>query len=196
MIVGVSRQEHMHRRYFPACPVDGPIEPPVPFGHMCSTGAVPQKCASCDHLFEGECTRNIDDVGGYLHLDHGPCGVDGPTDPVVFENEFITSKVEIPRKCSKCRFLAVAPIYGFHCTKDSDKWGDFHRSLDWGSWRPDRIYIQLQLPKVTTKALSEFAFNEDKVAFIEEHRRINPGVSLEEALADYVHFRTVIEQGG
>ena len=161
---------------------------------MCSNGAIPKKCSSCKHLFEGECTRNIDDVGAYLHLDHGPCGVEGPTDPVVFENEFIQSKVEVPRKCSKCPFLAVAPIYGFHCTKDADKWGDFHRSLDWGAWRPDRIYIQLQRPKVTTKALSEYAFTQDQVAFIREYRRINPGLSLKEAKSDYAHFRTVIEQ--
>ena len=186
----------MHHRYFPPCPVDGPIEPPVPFGHLCSTGAVPQKCSNCDHLFEGECKRHMEDVGGYLHLDHGPCGIDGPTDPVKFENKFITSKVEIPRKCAKCVHLSVSSIHGYHCTKDSDKWGDFHRGLDWGSWRPERIYIQLVPPKVATKALSEHAFAEDRLAFIKEYRLINPGLSLEEAKADYEHFRAVIEKCG
>lgn len=132
----------MYHKYFPPCPVDGPIEPPVPFAHMFSIGAVPQKCSTCDCLFEGECTRYI----RYLHLDHGPCGIDGPTDPVIFENEFITPKVEVPRKCAECVHLScvhlsVPSLSRLCCTKDSDKWGDFHRGLDWGSWRPDRIDI-------------------------------------------------------
>jgi hypothetical protein len=184
----------MYQRYFPPCPVDGPIDPPVPFGHLGLHGAVPQKCSHCEHLFEGECLRSIDEVGGYLHLDHGPCGVNGPTDPVFFEKEFIASKVSIPRKCAECIHLSVGPIRGFHCTKDADKWGDSCRGLDWGAWRPDHVYIQLDLPKVTTKALSEYAFAGDEVAFIREHRRINPGLSLQEAKQDYAYFRSVVEK--
>jgi hypothetical protein len=92
-----------------------------------------------------------------LHLDHGPCGIDGPTDPVVYDDEFVTSKVEVPRKCAKCVFLAIDRVYGFHCTKDADKWGDFHRGLDWGAWEPDFIYVELPQPKVTTRDLSPFA---------------------------------------
>ena len=186
----------MHRNYFPRCPIDGPIEPPVPFGHMASRGAVPKKCSECQHLFEGECTRYIEDVGHYLHLDHGPCGIDGPTDPVLYEDEFVTSKAEVPRKCAKCVFLAVDRIYGFHCTKDADKWGDFHRGLDWGAWEPDCIYLELPLPKVTTKELSVFARRNDIMSFIKEHRRINPGLSIEEAKADFAHFRDVLEKRG
>lgn len=163
---------------------------------MGSTGAVPQKCSTCENLFEGECTRSLGEVGGHLHLDHGPCGVDGPTDPVTFENQYITSKVKIPRKCSRCRHLAVAAIRGFHCSKDADTWGDFHRSLDWGAWRPDRVYFQLEPPKVTTKMLSEHAFAEERLAFMKEHRRVNPDLSLGEAQADYVSFRAAIEERG
>lgn len=184
----------MFRRYFPPCPVDGPIDPPVPFGHMASKGAVPKKCSECKHLFEGECTRYIEDVRGYLHLDHGPCGIEGPTDPTTFENEFLRGKVQVPRKCATCVHLSVGPIHGFHCTKDWDKWGDFHRGLDWGSWSPDHVYLNLEPPKVTTRALSEHAFTGDLVAFIKEHRRINPGISVQEARADYEHFRAVIQQ--
>lgn len=114
--IHVRRSESMHSRYFPPCPVDGPIDPPVAFGHMGSRGAVPAKCGQCRHLFEGECTRFIETVGHYLHLDHGPCGINGPTDPVTYEDEFIKAKVEVPRKCSRCRFLAVHQIFGFHCT--------------------------------------------------------------------------------
>ena len=186
----------MHSRYFPPCPVDGPIDPPVAFGHMGSHGAVPAKCGQCRHLFEGECTRYIETVGHYLHLDHGPCGINGPTDPVTYEDEFIKAKVEVPRKCSRCRFLAVHPIFGFHCTKDADKWGDFHRGLDWGTWQPDLIYLQLPLPKVTTRELSQLAFANDLLGFVKEHRRINPGLSVEEAKADFQHFRNIIENSG
>lgn len=52
----------MHHIYFPVCPVDGPIEPPVRFNLMGLKGAVPKKCSECKHLFEGECTRYIKDV--------------------------------------------------------------------------------------------------------------------------------------
>jgi hypothetical protein len=163
---------------------------------MASRGAVPKKCSECQHLFEGECTRYIEDVGHYLHLDHGPCGIDGPTDAVTYEDEFVTSKAEVPRKCAKCIFLAVDRIHGFHCTKDADKWGDFHRGLDWGAWEPDCIYLELPLPKVTTRDLSLFAKQNDMMAFIKEHRRINPGLSIEEAKADFAHFRKVLEKRG
>jgi len=186
----------MYRKYFPKCPVDGPIEPPVAFGHLASRGAVPKKCSNCQHLFEGECIRYIEEVGHYLHLDHGPCGIDGPTDPVTYEDTFITSKVEVPRKCAKCNFLAVDWIFGFHCTKDAGKWGEFHRSLDWGAWEPDCIYLTLPPPKITTKELSRSAQRNDKVAFIKEHRRINPGLSIEEANSDFAHFRRILEKRG
>ncbi|MFO0812520.1 MAG: hypothetical protein U0796_04845 [Gemmatales bacterium] len=115
---------------------------------------------------------------------------------MIYEDEFIKGKVEVPRKCSRCSFLAVDPIFGFHCTKDAEKWGDFHRGLDWGTWQPDFIYLQLPLPKVTTKALSQFAFVNDLLAFVKEHRRINPGLSHEDAKADFQHFRTIIERRG
>ena len=186
----------MHSRYFPPCPIDGPIEPPVPFGHMLSRGAVPKKCSECQHLFEGECLRYANEVGRYLHLDHGPCGINGPTDPVVYEDKFVTGKVEVPRKCANCVHLAVDRIHGFHCTKDAHKWGDLHRGLDWGAWEPDGVYIELPLPKVTTKKLSICARNNDLVEFVKEHRRVNPGLSVKEAQADFAHFRRVLEECG
>jgi hypothetical protein len=189
----------MHTKYFPACTVKGPIEPAVPFGHMFSRGAVPNKCSSCQHLFEGECTRASEYIGKrYLHLDHGPCGIDGPTDPVYYENEFVTAKVSVPRKCVRCRFLKhdflkQDTIGGFHCDKDAQIWGDFHRSLDWGAWVPERIYFQLPFPKITTRALSEFAYQDDLIGFIKEHRRVNPALSPEEAKKDFRFFREKIE---
>ncbi len=100
----------MHKYYFPSCKIDGPIEPAVPFNHMGITGSVPKKCSECKHLFEGGCTRYMKEVGHYLHLDHGPCGIHGPTDPVQYKSEYFLSKVEIPRKCNSCLYLMIDKI--------------------------------------------------------------------------------------
>jgi hypothetical protein len=112
---------------------------------------------------------------------------------VTYEDSFIQAKVEIPRKCARCVFLGVDRIHGFHCRKDAEKWGDFHRGLDWGTWSPDYIYLELPLPKVSTRELSRLAHANDLLAFVQEHRRINPGLSLEEAKTDFERFRRIIE---
>jgi hypothetical protein len=182
----------MYQKYFPACTVDGNIEPPI--NHLGTIGAVPHKCGHCDHLFEGGCRRFINEIGDYLHLDYGSCGIQGPTDPIIYEDQYITSKVEVPRKCSDCGFLKFDRIHGFDCLKDINKWGDLHRGLDWGTWQPDGIYLQLPHPKVTTKQLSTFAQKNNLVEFIKEHRRINPGLSIEETKVDFNHFRSIIEK--
>ena len=182
----------MHHLYFPACPVEGAIDPPVPYGHMVKSGAIPHKCGNCDKLFEGGCTRFIEDVQRYMHLDFGPCGIDGPTDPVFYEDRFLKSKVEIPRKCAGCVHLVTDSIYGFTCKKDSDKWGDNFRGLDWGSWSPDRIYVELPPPKITTKALINCVHDDDLKGFLVEYRRVNLGVSLREGRADFEHLKSVV----
>jgi hypothetical protein len=163
----------MHKSYFPRCKVPGAIVPPTPFSHLGCIGAVPNKCGSCDQLFEGGCRRGMTEFGmtDYLHVDHGECAVNGPTDPVFYSSQYITSKVTVPRKCTTCRWLENDKINGFYCAKDQEIWGDFHRGLDWGAWRPDRIYIELPQPKITTPALSDCAHQNDVVAFIKEHRR-------------------------
>jgi len=184
----------MHKFYFPNCKVSGPIEPPIKFSHLGSVGAVPNKCSNCSYLFEGSCTRNISDVGRYLHLDYGKCKINGSTDPVYYEDSYIQAKVEIPKKCSECAFLNVDSIYGFYCSQDKEKWGDFHRGLDWGSWEPNSIYLELPQPKLTTKELSVFAKENNEISFIKEHRRINPGLSLSEAKEDFIYFRSILEK--
>lgn len=184
----------MHHLYFPACPVEGPIHPPVPFAHFGTRGAIPNKCGHCKFMFEGGCTRYFEEVQRYMHLDFGPCGIDGPTDPVIYEDKFIQSKVDVPRKCSQCRFLIHDSIYGFTCRKDEEKWGGCYRGLDWGAWSPDRIYLDLPHPKLTTKVLVDRAHDEDLVGFVAEHRRINPDVSMVEARADFAKFRELITQ--
>jgi len=139
-------------------------------------------------LFEGSCLRYSEKVNSYLHLDHGPCSVQGPTDPVFYENNFIRSKVKVPRKCASCIYLKNDSIYGFHCTQDKEKWGDFHRSLDWGAWQPDSIYIDLPLPKVTTKKMIECVKNNNQIEFIKEYRRVNRGLDLAEAKSDFKYL--------
>lgn len=131
-------------------------------------------------------------TGRYLRLDHGPCGIAGDTDPVFLENEFFSSKVEVPRKCSKCHHLSFSLVSGFECRKDPEKWGDFRRGLDWGSWRPDRIHVSLPFPKVTTSRLVDAAHRADLLAFVEEPRRVNPGTPVSEAREDFSKLREAI----
>jgi hypothetical protein len=126
-----------------------------------------------------------------MHLDHGPCEVAGPTDPVILDNEFIRSKVDVPRKCSQCVYLSYFVILGFYCMRDADKWGDFHRSLDWGDWKPPFIYVSLRKIK-TTPALSRLAHENSLIAFVKEYRLVNPDVSMNEAKADFDRMRTII----
>ena len=132
----------MHRNNFPPCPVEGPIEPPVPFAHGGTEGAVPAKCASCEHFFEGSCNRAEALVDGFLHLDFGSCGIEGPTEPVHIQNRHLQSVVEVPRKCTSCVHLTYDFVRGFTCFQDREKWGDFDRGLDWGDWEPERIQVR------------------------------------------------------
>lgn len=184
----------MHRRYFPACPIDGPIEPAVPFRHMACDGSVPFKCSTCECLFEGECLRFYHECHRYMHLDYGPCGVEGATDPVACIDVGSRVNAEVPRKCSTCEYLVFDSISEFSCSKDAHIWGDRYRGLDWGDWKPDFIELSLPLPKISTRELSMAAVNDDLMAFVKEHRRINPGCSIQEAREDFVQFREVLER--
>lgn len=122
----------MYQRQFPVCQIEGPIEPAVPYSHMGLGGAIPNKCANCKLIFEGSCTR-CQYIGiSYLELDYGPCGIDGPTDPVAYDRAERKKRVGIPRKCSTCHFLKIESLRGLHCSKDAEKWGHRRRGLDWG----------------------------------------------------------------
>jgi len=184
----------MHRRYFPACPVDGPIDPPVAFGHGASHGAVPNKCSECVKFFEGECTRFIEEVGHYLYLDHGPCGINGPTEPVEYQGSATKSKALVPRKCAHCKFLMPDSVHGFCCAKDPEKWGDFPRGLDWGTWVPKAIYINLPQGKKSNENLSIYAANNDEAKFLKEYRYLNPTISMVEAKSDFENYRSILER--
>jgi len=168
----------MLSRYFPRCPVDGPVEPAIPYAHLGSRGAVPYKCSSCEHLFEGECTREA--ARGYMALDHGPCPVDGPTDPVQYEDSFMISKVEVPRKCASCPSLQVDAIRGFTCKRNAETWGDFPRGLDWGAWSPTIPLLTVASRYRSSRELVDAAVRNDRSAFLRIFRTLNPDVALEE----------------
>ena len=187
----------MHSRSFPPCSVDGPIEPPVPYGHGASTGAVPTKCSRCEWLFEAECLRYHDDVGHYLRLDHGPCGVDGPTNPVPYRADEEKSgtqdgaPLEVPRKCTSCAHLGHHPEAGVACLLDREKWGDFPRSFDWGSWKPDGIHVRLPVSEAASRTLSHLARKNDLLAFVRDYRKLQPHRSIQEARADFARIRRI-----
>ncbi|RYD36532.1 MAG: hypothetical protein EOP86_05755 [Verrucomicrobiaceae bacterium] len=91
-------------------------------------------------------------------------------------------------------FLFHDIIHGFSCRKDEAQWGKFYRGLDWGTWTPERIYLELPHPKVSTKTLIDCAHDGNLSGFVKEHRRLNPGLSLTEAREDFARLRRIIER--
>ena len=179
----------MYSEYFPPCPIDGPIDPPGTLVHMISIGGIPRKCSSCMQFFEGSCRRHDQIFGGYKHLDHGPCPVVGPTDPVSPEDTSTKKTANIPRKCSTCEYLAFGSVWRFHCTQDSNKWGSFHRGLDWGSWQPSPIEYRQEVCKGNTKALLEHAYNGDTISFLKEYKGDRQWISFIKAETSFINFQ-------
>lgn len=70
-----------------------------------------------------------------------------------------------------------------------DKWGSFHRGLDWGNWKPEEPYIELPDPKVTTKSMMKAVESNKRTDFVREHREVNPGYVFSEAIADFDYLR-------
>ncbi|MFZ6760373.1 hypothetical protein ACO0K9_24480 [Undibacterium sp. Ji50W] len=146
----------MYRKSFPACTVKGSLAP-VPYGHMVLHGAVPEKCTSCKHLFEGSCTRALDDVEDYQSLDYGPCTVNGPCTPVPMPD---TSNriLFVPEKCQACTNLTRDTIRGYICNENISTWRSFPRSLDWGEWHPIHLPMGIQQKIIATdEVLNEIA---------------------------------------
>lgn len=183
----------MYKFYFPKCPVEGSIDPPVEFGHMCLEGHIPNKCSTCEHLFEGECLRYIDLLGRYLHLDYGPCGVVGETDPVEIETPSSQSKLRVPKKCAQCQHLIHDSIYGFTCQHEAEKWGHFHRGFDWGDWKPDEVSTELW-GKTTTDEMCQCVSNNNLIGFVREYRQVNHGSSIKEAKEDFALMREKLKE--
>ncbi len=170
----------MYRRSFPKCMIKGSFEP-VPFSHMGSMGCVPKKCSLCKYLFEGECTRALKQVAGYLALDHGPCKIEGDTIPELIDSAYVTSKVYVPSKCKYCLFLSFDFIRGFYCNFEREKWGDFPRAVDWGNWSPELPNVGLESRKIVSIDLIKAVKEGKEAEAIKIFQEINKGTSIKEA---------------
>jgi len=177
----------VYRQVFPRCDVVGSLEP-EPFNHLGLEGSVPRKCRSCRHLFEGSCVRGGEQLHSYLSLDHGPCPVCGPTRPVLIETAFYKSKVFVPAKCERCRFLALDDIYGFVCDFEREKWGAFRRTLDWGSWSPDHPNVGLRSGRSVTQEVIEAVKNRKEAEAVKAFRSSHPNASFLEARRAYAEL--------
>lgn len=177
----------VHRRSFPACEVRGPVDP-VPFSHGASAGAVPRKCASCRFLFEGECVRAIDQVQGYLALDHGPCPVVGDTTPTPMAIGPPLGTVSIPTKCRTCQHLDASPVRGFTCRFERDRWGAFPRALDWGTWSPELPNLGLASGRPVSLTLLRAVAAGNEAEAVKAFRADVPDATFAEARAAFAEL--------
>ncbi len=173
----------MYRTVIPRCTVPGSVEP-VPYSHF-MTGAVPSKCSTCEHLFEGSCRRAMEQVRGYLALDHGPCPMRGPTSPVIVETEHYISKVSVPAKCERCRHLALDRVRGFVCNFEHEKWGAFPRSLDWAAWSPEHPNVGLKSGRSVSHEVLQAVAAQREVEAIKAFRAAHRDATLKEAREAY-----------
>jgi hypothetical protein len=185
----------MYRKVFPRCTVLGPVDP-IPFSHMVSSGAVPRKCQSCKHLFEGSCTRATEQVEGYLALDHGPCPVKGATHPVLVESQYFVTKVYVPAKCKTCTHLDFSPVKGFFCGLDAEKWGHFPRTLDWSSWSPEFPNVGLKSGRSVTVQLLQAVRERNEAGAIKLFRETYADASFKEAREAYAELVVKLHQYG
>jgi hypothetical protein len=176
----------MYRTVLPRCTVVGSVEP-VPYSHFMN-GAVPSKCRTCAHLFEGGCRRALEQVGKYLALDHGPCPVRGPTNPVVVETEHYTSKVLVPAKCERCRYLELEKVRGFVCNFERERWGAFPRTLDWGAWSPEHPNIGLKSGRSVSQEVLRAVAARREVEAIKAFRAAHRDVTHKEAREAYAEL--------
>ena len=187
----------MYRRSFPKCTVEGDQSPSKKMLVMASKWALPTKCISCQYLFEGECLRDSELIGGgFLQLDYGYCGVDGPTEPFAIEEPAIGVKIFIPTKCKSCQFLYLDSIRGYVCKKDQKLWGDGFRGLDWGDWEPNYPNVGLErlgnsevnerfLDRViVTEEILDLLMANQKIAALKLYRSINAITTIKHAKDD------------
>lgn len=132
----------MYKKSFPKCEVKGEFDP-VEYGHMISHGSIPKKCSTCSNLFEGECTRGLDEIGKLLRLDYDSCYKTGTTEPTKIEINS-DNPVFVPNKCIDCEYLSKSEFREYFCSYEKEKWKDFPRDLDWGDWKPDYPLIGLR----------------------------------------------------
>ena len=182
----------MYRRSFPKCTIPGPVNP-VPFNHLGLQGSVPRKCSECSFLFEAECLRAMEQVQGYLALDHGPCPIQGETKPVLYESPSVQSKVYIPAKCSSCSHLGLAFHSGFFCGFEREKWGAFPRTLDWGTWFPEHPNLGLSTGRSVSLEFLQAVQANQEAAAVKAFRATFPDSTIREARDAFAELREKLE---
>lgn len=184
-----NRRPKLHRHQFPRCQVEGPTDP-VPFSHFLS-GAVPRKCSTCEHLFEGECRRALQSTGRLLHLDYAPCRRPGATQPVRFSNQYLRSEVEIPEKCATCPLLKIDSIRGFSCNEDAQSWKAFPRAVDWGAWHPSLPVLEIP-GRTLSRRFVDSVVRQDELSAVRDFRAANPDASISEARSAYARLKVEV----
>ena len=158
------------------------------------SGAVPSKCGQCQHMFEGGCRRAMEQVQGYLALDHGPCPVKGPTNPVKVESKYYMSKVEVPAKCQSCSHLELDRIHGFVCNLDRVTWGAFPRTLDWGAWSPEFPNLGLQSGRSVPHEVLAAVKAGSETEAIKAFRAVHSDATIKEAREAYAELRIQLSE--
>ncbi|QQP94411.1 hypothetical protein [Lysobacter enzymogenes] len=170
---------------FPRCTVQGPVEP-VPYAHFATQGAVPQKCLRCGFMLEGECTRAIDQVAGYLALDHGPCPVPGSGAPVRILATATQAGGYVPGKCLGCEHLDATKAV---CNYQRSRWGDWSRTFDWGDWEPDVPNLGVIEGRYVSPDLVRAVCEERRNDALKVFLATNDGAGFAEALKAYQELR-------
>jgi len=130
----------------------------------------------------------MDQVQGYLPLDHGPCPVKGATDPVLVESQYYVSKVYVPSKCRSCRHLQLDDLRGFVCGFEREKWGRFPRTLDWGLWSPSHPNLGLKSGRSVTIEFLQAIHAQNEVMAIKEFRSTHADATIKEAREAYAEL--------
>ena len=141
-------------------------------------------------MFEGGCLRAVEQVKGYLALDHGPCPVKGDTKPLLHETKYMTSKVYVPTKCATCRYLGFSSSYGFVCEFEAERWGQSRRTLDWGTWSPEHPNLGLSTGRPVPPEMLQAVQANKEADGIKAFRDAFPDSTIREARDAFAELRS------
>lgn len=130
----------------------------------------------------------MEQVRGYLALDHGPCPMRGPTNPVIVETVHYISKVSVPAKCERCRYLELEKVRDFVCNFEREKWGAFPRTLDWGAWSPEHSIVGLKSGRSVSQEVLRAVAAQREVEAIKAFRAAHRDATLKEAREAYAEL--------
>lgn len=130
----------------------------------------------------------MEQIQGYLALDHGPCPIKGPTEPVLVDTPYYTSKVYVPSKCQSCRYLELDRIRGFVCNYEWERWGSFPRALDWGLWNPEHPNLGLKSGHSVPVEFIQAVQDQNEAQAIKVFRAAHPDATFREARDAYAEL--------